>query len=83
MLNAVDVLDIIRRIVADKRAARREPVFALWSEIWQEYVAVGGTGNINDQLAALVRRGAVIEHRTAKDKSFELIEDENENKARE
>lgn len=75
MLDVVDVLEIIRGIVARKRASRREPVFALWSEIWQEYVAAVGTGNINDQLASMVRRGTVIEHRTAKDKSFELIED--------
>lgn len=77
MRNAVDVLDIIRVIVARKRAVRREPVFALWREIWQEYVSAGGTGNINEQLTTLVERGAVIEHRTAKDKSFELIEDES------
>lgn len=75
MLDVVDVLEIIRGIVARKRASRREPEFALWREIWQEYVAKGGTGNINEQLMALVERGAVIEHRTAKDKSFELIED--------
>lgn len=83
MLDVVDVLDIIRRIVADKRAARREPTHALWREINQEYRATGGTGNINDQLTTLVKQGTVIQHRTAADNSFELIEDENENKARE
>lgn len=78
MLEAVDLLYIIRRIVADKRAARREPTHALWREINQEYRAAGGTGNINDQLAALVEKGAVLCHRTATDKSFEPADDESE-----
>lgn len=78
MRNAMEALDIIRRIVARKRAARQEPVFALWREIWQEHVSDGGTGNINEQLAALVEQGTVVCHRTATDRSFEPIEDEEE-----
>ena len=76
MPNAMEALDIIRRIVARKRAARQEPVFALWSEIWQEYTAAGGTGGIDGQVADLVEWGLVVRHRTATDNSFEPIEDE-------
>lgn len=78
MRNAMEILDIIRRIVARKRAARQEPVFALWREIWQEYVADGGTEGIDEQLAALEEKGAIVSHRTATDMSFEPIEDEEE-----
>lgn len=78
MLEAVDVLDIIRRIVADKRAARREPTHALWREIWQEYVAAGGTGNINEQLADLAEWGLITQHRTATDKAYMAIDNESE-----
>lgn len=53
------ILDIIRRIVARKRVARQDPVFALWREIWQEYVADGGTEGIDEQLAALGWSGEV------------------------
>lgn len=78
MRNAMDLLDIIRRIVARKRAARQEPVFALWSEIWREYAATGGTGGIDSQLADLEEWGLVVRHRTATDVSFEPIEDDEE-----
>ncbi len=78
MRNAMEILDIIRRIVARKREARQDPVFALWREIWQEYVAAGGTGGINEQLATLEEEGAIVSHRTATDMSFEPIEDEEE-----
>lgn len=74
----METLDIIRHIVARKRTNRQEPVFALWREIWQEHVAGGGTGNIDEQLAALVKQGAVMCHRTVTDSSFEPIEDEEE-----
>ena len=78
MRNDMEILDIIRRIVARKRAARQEQVFALWREIWQEYVADGGTEGIDEQLAALEEKGAIVSHRTVTDMSFEPIEDEEE-----
>lgn len=77
MRNTVDVFDIIRGIVARKRAARREPVFALWREIWQEHVSGGGTGSVNEQIDDLVEWGLVTEHRTVTDKAYMLVEDEN------
>ncbi len=78
MRNAMEILDIIRRIVARKREARKEPVFALFPEILEEYVVAGGTDGLSDKLAALEEQGVISSHRTATDMSFEPIEDEEE-----
>ncbi len=80
MRNAMEILDIIRRIVARKRAARKEPVFALFPEILAEYVAAGGTDGLSDKLAALEEQGVISSHRTATSRSYGPVEEEEDEK---
>ena len=62
------VLNTIRQIIAEKEHRRRDPIHALYGEIYARLP----TSGLIEQLHALVAAGAIEEHPTIRDKSYTI-----------
>lgn len=68
----IDVLNILRHIITEKRQKHIVPDHALRMEVWKKVAGHDSLEEIDAQLTRLVASGAIVRHPTIRDTAFTI-----------